>query len=207
MLAMRRYAKMRGFLGFAVLAGAVVALSGCDSARETFGFAKSAPDEFEVVTRAPLVIPPDYGLRPPQPGAARPQEKEIRDQARETVTGRNAAVATAASAQIASTNTAPAAGPPRTEGERALLTKAGALDADPTIRRTVDRESTLLAEADSDFIDRLIFWQDKPQPGLVVDPDAETKRIREAMAQGDAPTKGETPTIKRRKKGWLEGIF
>lgn len=204
MVVMRKHAKMRGFLGFAGLTLAVAAMSGCDSARETFGFTKQAPDEFEVVTRAPLVIPPDYGLRPPQPGAARPQEKEIRDQARETVTGRNTG---APPPQLASTNPGPAAGPPRTEGERALLTKAGALDADPSIRRTVDRESTLLAEADSDFIDRLIFWQDKPPPGTVVDPDAENKRIREAMAQGDAPTKGETPTIKRRKKGWLEGIF
>jgi hypothetical protein len=202
--AMRKHAKTREFLGFAGLALAAAALTGCDSARETFGFTKQAPDEFEVVTRAPLVIPPDYGLRPPQPGAQRPQEKEIRDQARETVTGRNAE---AGRPQLASTNPSPAAGPPRTEGERALLTKAGALDADPTIRRTVDRESTLLAEADAGFIDRLIFWQDKPPPGTVVDPDAETKRIREAMAQGDAPTKGETPTIKRRKKGWLEGIF
>jgi hypothetical protein len=202
---MRKHAKARGVLAFAGVAVAAAALSGCDSARETFGFTKQAPDEFEVVTRAPLVIPPDYGLRPPQPGAQRPQEKEIRDQARETVTGRNAD--TTGRPQLASTSPTPAAGAPRTEGERALLTKAGALDADPAIRRTVDRESTLLAEADSGFIDRLIFWQDKPPPGTVVDPDAETKRIREAMAQGDAPTKGETPIITRRKKGWLEGIF
>ena len=171
MAAMRERAKTRHFLGFAGVVLAAAALSGCDSARETFGFTKQAPDEFEVVTRAPLVIPPDYGLRPPQPGAQRPQEKEIRDQARETVTGRNAGQN---GAQVASTNPAPAAGPPRTEGERALLTKAGALDADPGIRRTVDRESTMLAEADSDFIDRLIFWQEKPPPGTVVDPDAET---------------------------------
>lgn len=204
MVQMLRGAKVSRFLGFACVALAASALAGCESARETFGFTKQAPDEFEVVTRAPLVIPPDFGLRPPQPGAQRPQEKEIRDQARETVTGRNAG---AGSAQVALASVNPAAGPQRTEGERALLTKAGALDADPNIRRTVDRESTLLAEADSDFIDRLIFWQEKPPPGQVVDPDAETKRIREAMAQGDAPTKGETPTIKRRKKGWLEGIF
>jgi hypothetical protein len=197
-------AKVSRFLGFAGVALAASALAGCDSARETFGFTKQAPDEFAVVTRAPLVIPPDYGLRPPQPGAQRPQEKEIRDQARETVTGRNPG---AGGAQVALASVSPAAGPPRSEGERALLSKAGALDADPAIRRTIDRESTLLAEADSDFIDRLIFWQEKPPPGKVVDPDAETKRIREAMAQGEAPTKGETPTIVRRKKGWLEGIF
>jgi hypothetical protein len=183
-------------------------LVGCDSARETFGFTKTAPDEFAVVTRPPLVIPPDYGLRPPQPGAQRPQEKEMRDQARETVTGtgRNASPT---GAQLASV--APAAGPnggaARSAGERILLGKAGALETDPSIRRTVDRESTMLAEADSDFIDRLIFWQKKEEPGSVVDPDGESKRIREAMAQGDAPNKGDTPIIKRRKKGWLEGIF
>ena len=201
---MRNGAKTRGFLGLAGVVLAAGALSGCDSARETFGFTKQAPDEFAVVTRAPLVIPPDYGLRPPQPGAQRPQEKEIRDQARETVTGRNAG---GTGDQVASTNKNANGGPPRSEGERTLLAKAGALDADPSIRRTVDRESTMLAEADSDFIDRLIFWQEKPPPGTVVDPDAETRRIREAMAQGEAPTKGDTPIIKRRKKGWLEGIF
>ena len=206
MTAMRKGTKTRRFPGLAGVALAAVALSGCDSARETFGFTKQAPDEFAVVTRAPLVIPPDYGLRPPQPGAQRPQEKEIRDQARETVTGRNSAPSAGAS-QVASTGGVANGGSPRSEGERTLLAKAGALDADPSIRRTVDRESTMLAEADSDFIDRLIFWQEKPPPGTVVDPDAETKRIREAMAQGDAPNKGETPIIKRRKKGWLEGIF
>jgi hypothetical protein len=196
-------AMTRNLLGIGAVAVAAVALSGCSSMRETFGFAKTAPDEFAVVTRPPLVMPPDYGLRPPQPGAQRPQEKEIRDQARETITGRNAGMG--GGAQLAS-NTASSGGAPRTEGERALLGKAGALDADATIRRTVDRESTLLAEADSDFIDRLIFWQEKPEPGTVVDPQAESRRIRESLATGEAP-KGETPTIKRRKKGWLEGIF
>ena len=31
---------------------------------------KEPPDEFAVVTKAPLVMPPDYNLRPPKPGAA-----------------------------------------------------------------------------------------------------------------------------------------
>ena len=179
---------------------AVTSLAGCESARETFGFAKTAPDEFAVVTRAPLVIPPEFGLRPPVPGAQRPQEREVREQARETVVGRGAGGGT----QVAATTNG---GPALSEGERALLDKAGASDADPAIRRVIDRESTMLAEADSDFIDRLIFWQKKPEPGTVVDPEAESRRIRESLAMGEAPTNGETPIIKRRKKGWLEGIF
>jgi hypothetical protein len=45
-------------------------LVGCDSIREAAGITKEPPDEFAVVTKAPLVIPPDYNLRPPKPGAA-----------------------------------------------------------------------------------------------------------------------------------------
>ena len=33
------------------------------------GLTKKSPDEFAVTTKAPLVIPPDFNLRPPMPGA------------------------------------------------------------------------------------------------------------------------------------------
>ena len=47
-----------------------LSLSACQSVREATGVAKLAPDEFTVLTKAPLIVPPDYNLRPPQPGAA-----------------------------------------------------------------------------------------------------------------------------------------
>ena len=47
-----------------------LALSGCSDAKEQLGLTRSAPDEFAVVKRAPLAMPPDYTLRPPRPGAA-----------------------------------------------------------------------------------------------------------------------------------------
>src|SRR6185437_15715995 len=57
-----------------------VLLSGCGDGSLTrqFGLTREAPDEFTVVTRAPLSMPPDFTLRPPQPGAARPQEQSDR---------------------------------------------------------------------------------------------------------------------------------
>ena len=189
---------MRSTIVVAGVVGLALALTGCEAARESFGFNKQAPDEFSVVTRAPLVVPPDFGLRPPQPGAQRPQEKPVVERARETVLGKSAA-----EQQFATTSGAQ----PLSEGERALLTQAEALKVDPSIRQTVDRESSLLAEANSDFIDRLIFWQKAEPPGMVVDPTKESQRIRQAVAMGESPTKGETPTIQRRKKGFLEGIF
>ena len=58
--------------GLLIVAG--VALSGCQSTKNALGLNKVVPDEFRVVTKAPLVVPPDYALRPPAPGEPRPQE-------------------------------------------------------------------------------------------------------------------------------------
>ena len=43
------------------------------------------PDEFAVESRAPLTIPPDFDLRPPSPGAPRPQEKASNQQAKQAI--------------------------------------------------------------------------------------------------------------------------
>ena len=59
---------MRKFVVVAAIAGAVL-VSGCGKS----GFDRARPDEFAVARQAPLVIPPDFALIPPQPGAARTQ--------------------------------------------------------------------------------------------------------------------------------------
>ena len=80
-----------------------------------------------MVSRAPLSLPPDYGLRPPQPGAPRPQEGAIPDQAKLAVTG------------VASNRAAanPGGG---SAGEAALLQQAGASRAQSDIRAVVNQE-------------------------------------------------------------------
>jgi len=64
---------------------ACLALSGCGETRRALGYDKTPPDEFTVVSRAPLSQPPDYALRPPDPGAPRPQDGGVRDQARQVL--------------------------------------------------------------------------------------------------------------------------
>ena len=66
------------------LAG-VLLIAGCSDWKKTIGLEKSTPDEFAVELRAPLTMPPDFNLRPPQPGAPRPQEKSSDQQARQTI--------------------------------------------------------------------------------------------------------------------------
>ena len=74
---------------------AVFTLSACEHAREAIGIGKQSPDEFAVVTRAPLSMPPDFGLRPPRPGAERPQEKAITESARDLLVKSEGATASA----------------------------------------------------------------------------------------------------------------
>jgi len=50
----------------------VLLVGGCTSIRQMVGLDRVGPDEFAVESRAPLTIPPDFELRPPQAGAARP---------------------------------------------------------------------------------------------------------------------------------------
>ncbi len=44
-------------------------LSGCGGLSRALGVSKRPPDEFTVVGRAPLVVPPDYNLMPPKKGS------------------------------------------------------------------------------------------------------------------------------------------
>jgi hypothetical protein len=179
--------------GAALLLAAATGLSGCGETRQAFGLDRTVPDEFAVVPRAPLSMPPDFNLRPPAPGAPRPQEMAARERARQVVTGQAEGSAEAVD--------------PLTEGESALLARAGADEIEPDIRRVVNEESAALLEADDSFVDRLMFWQNQAPPGTVVDPRAEAQRLATSAAMGEPLSAGEVPTIERRSREPLEGIF
>jgi hypothetical protein len=48
---------------------------------------RDRPDEFAVQRQAPLVVPPDFALVPPQPGAPRPAEGTAAQQALDVLFG------------------------------------------------------------------------------------------------------------------------
>ncbi len=195
------FGKSRGGLTLVIGAAILVALGGCSGVKKQLGLAKSQPDEFRVVSRAPLSLPPDFTLRPPQPGAVRPQEGTATQQAR-------TAVFRAEGSQNQTQQLGAAAlADGRSLGEQALLNSAGALNIDPSIRATVDTETQTINEESTDFIDNLVFWRDPEKPGVIVDAEAEAARLRENAALGRAATSGRTPTIERKKKAILEGLF
>jgi hypothetical protein len=60
-------------------------LTGCTGFRQMVGIDQAGPDEFAVESRAPLTIPPEFDLRPPKPGAPRPQEATAAERAQKVM--------------------------------------------------------------------------------------------------------------------------
>jgi len=180
--------------------------SGCSTTREVLGLTKRSPDEFKVVSRAPLSMPPDFSLRPPNPGAPRPQEGTPRDQAQAAIFGPDGTPSGSLQGKIPEIGVGEAAGA-QSAGESALLQSAGLSGVDPNIRKLVDEETTAEAADSKSLTDYLIFWREPEPYGTVVDPAAEQKRLQENAALGKPVTAGDTPVIERKKRGLLEGIF
>jgi hypothetical protein len=160
-----------------LIAAAAMAVSGC----LLFGDERrTGPDEFGVVSRAPLSQPPDYSLRPPRNGAKRPDVAPPREQARDRLFGRDKG------GRLAQGGSADDA---RSPGEEALLKRAGALGVNPNIRLVVDRESGRVRE-DESLVDRLVFWRRKESSGSAVDPRREQQRLNRKAALTAPPTDG-----------------
>ncbi len=84
---------------------------------------RDRPDEFAVQRQAPLVVPPDFSLVPPQPGAPRPAEGTAAQQALEALFGGPA---------------------PRSAVETSALSRAGT--ADPGIRSAIGSPTTFTVD-------------------------------------------------------------
>ncbi|MBO9714119.1 DUF3035 domain-containing protein [Sphingomonas sp.] len=85
------------------------------------GYDRARPDEFAVARQAPLVIPPDFALAPPQPGAPRPQDTTAAAQGLDALFGGSAA---------------------RSPGENAVLDSAGRTSADGGARSSAGSPDT-----------------------------------------------------------------
>ena len=121
-------------------------LSACDSLRRDAGLTKQSPDEFAVVTKAPLIIPPNFNLQPPAPGAPPLNQQQPTDAAQ-------AALFETSDAQLAAQSFKGSYSP----GERMLLAGAGAQNSDPAIRAELDADDrAAAAAADQSFTDKVL---------------------------------------------------
>lgn len=156
-------------------------LTGCARTKEELGLTRRTPDEFAVITRAPLEMPPAGTplLPPPQPGRPRPQEVSPLTTAETTVLGKPLSEADNQS-----------------QAESILLEKAGASGSTPNIRTIVDKEAVEDTKDNRPVIQRLmnIGSESAAPPATVVDAPGELRRLKENRATGKPVTHGETPS-------------
>lgn len=143
----------------------VLAACGGQNVGDALGLGRRQPDEFQVVQRAPLVVPPQVGLRPPEPGAPRPQEGTPAERAQAALTG------------------SPVPAGEATPGQSALLAAAGTGAADPQIRTVLAEEGEGLAGLDESRFWFILDFQRRAYArteGNPINATAEAQRLREA---------------------------
>lgn len=117
-----------------LLTASALALTAACSSSPGDGRRAGVPDEFRVVKKAPLTVPPEYSLRPPQLGEVRPTEVSPARQdqilAFGTDIGRNASAV-----------------------EREMVRRADAIAVSGVIRETIDYDEAGLLRKPSDIAD------------------------------------------------------
>ena len=164
--------RLNSTLTLGAITAVAVVLTGCNSIRQGVGLERVTPDEFRVVSMAPLSVPPEYGLRPPAPGQPRPAELAPESAARQILLGQRQAIT-------------------RSAGEQSLVNAACAAQADPLARYVVDDEFGDLAHKEQNWADRILFWrgddastqtstQVRTSDGVMtIDPATEAARLQE----------------------------
>jgi hypothetical protein len=189
---MRRY-----FLLFPLF---ITACSGND-VKDTLGLSKDAPDEYRVVTRPPLSVPPAFELQPP----AKPGEistiNTTDKQAKSLLTGKPVEESNVFKLKSENAPTpvkksaVPAA---KTTPEANFLQKAGAAQADPNVRAAIERDKIAARPAEEDGEERSWWnprgWFDAEPKDPQVAAQEEAERLKKNKAEGKPVTEGETPS-------------
>lgn len=176
-------------------------LAACDNTdvRDTLGLNRDAPDEFRVVSRPPLSVPPEFTLRPP----ADPSETD----------GLGAAISPRRDAQalLLNTDQSPALQtgtaetaimpveqqPLLSAADSTFLRNAGADNVDPTIRKQLYLEKP--AEEQT-MLEKL---RDTSSGDPMVDAKAEAERLQTNREAGIPASSGDTPMIEPKDTGTL----
>lgn len=184
---------MKAFKNAVLMVAALALMTGCSSVKRELGVARNSPDEFTVVKRAPLTLPPDYTLRAPVDDSLSSSTSAVPQQTKEALFGKtedNAGVASA---------------------DKAFLDKLGTANADPSIRSEINRENGYIAVQNRAVADKLIFWKDeekKSDEALTseVDAKAEAERLKKNQEEGKPLNDGDVPVIKK-KQSTIDKIF
>ncbi|NBX03116.1 MAG: DUF3035 domain-containing protein [Alphaproteobacteria bacterium] len=192
-------------------AASLFALSACESGsvKQTLGLTRNSPDEFRVLPRPSLAVPPQFGLRPP--GVASEEgngagEMPTSKQAESLVlgtSGKNGDTFTMETTKGKKPAAATKSGGSSAESQ--FLQNAGATKADPNVRATLTEEKAAIEEPEEEKSWWNVWPDEKKEP--IVQPSKETERLQKNKAENKPVTEGETPELKTKDRGVIGKIL
>ncbi|MEM7045411.1 MAG: DUF3035 domain-containing protein [Pseudomonadota bacterium] len=154
----------------------LAACGGGETVQQALGFEQKGPDEMAVIKRPPLIVPPDYNLRPPSPEEAEDGSEAASDAARRTLIGPDASIdggSNDSRSLLTGTSTENADAEAASEGQNLLVSRSDRTERDLDALEGTRAENRV----DGALLRRLLAWT----PGDLA-PSAE------AAADGEAET-------------------
>ncbi len=164
-----------------LLLSVLLCACGDSSVKETLGLDRRAPDEFKVISRPPLSVPPQFELRPPtvEAGFNQPQASEKAESLLLGKSSDSSAAATKPSAE--------------TPAENKFLRNIGADNADPDVKRKLSEQriNEQIKKENSGWWDKITDLPGGNEPQVKAADEA--ARIKNNQQEGKPVTEGETP--------------
>ena len=116
-------------------------VSACGSGlSDAFAYKKNPPDEFAILKKQPLIIPPDYSLKPPHEAGSKIARASTRVEAEQILTGREVDIN-----EIAS------------DGEREILDRVGSNPSQNNVRAKIQNDGNNVISKDKAVTEKLIL--------------------------------------------------
>lgn len=187
---------MKKILSICVL----VALTGCTGSevKSTLGLKKKAPDEFMVLSRPALTVPPAFDLPEPETSTSAAPKDFSNNKAKQALFG----VSNAPKQKQ------------KTTAESVFLNKAGFGSAESNIREQLEEDARALEEPTPEEIQEKGFFErlfeplqldEAPDP--IVNPIAEKERIKDAKAAGEKIDGEDAVTVQPKPESTLDRIL
>lgn len=150
----------------------LVGCGGGDTVQEALGYQQKGPDEMAVIKRPPLILPPDYNLRPPRQDDGSAGGNAASENARETLIGPSSSIDSAPSearailtGDASGTDAANGNADAASEGQNLLVSRSQRAE------RNLDELVETRAEnhVDNALLRRLLAWTPESEAGTAND--------------------------------------
>jgi hypothetical protein len=148
----------------------LTACSKSETVQEAFGYEQRGPDEMAVISRPPLIVPPDYNLRPPRPGENNDGAAAASEAARQTLIGPSSSLEEGpingndARAVLTGSEPSTSANGAASEGQNLLVSRTNRVERDLDALRETRSENRV----DGAFLRELLAWDPDEQAEAAV---------------------------------------